>query len=73
MLKLDSVDGRVDSLFNAYTTPGDWMFDEGGSEQLEQVLFDPFNNHIILGNTSIGPLGDTDIRIRALNLIQNDN
>jgi uncharacterized delta-60 repeat protein len=73
LVKISSLDGSLDPVFNSNTTPGFWMFDEGGFESLSKVLFDPLNEHIILGDTKIGPIGYMDIRIRAYNLIQNDN
>ncbi|AOW78266.1 hypothetical protein A3Q34_16300 [Colwellia sp. PAMC 20917] len=73
VVKILSVDGSLDPLFNAYITPGYSMFDEGGNETLKKILFDPFNEHIILGNTTLGPIGNVDIQLRAYNLIQNDN
>ncbi len=73
VVKIISVDGSLDTVFNAYTTPGYWMFDEGGTEQINKVLFDEFVERIVLGSTITGPTGNTDIRLNTFNLIQNDN
>ncbi|MBA6391508.1 tandem-95 repeat protein [Colwellia sp. BRX10-3] len=73
VVKISSVDGSLDPLFNAFSSPGYWVFDEGSSDKLNKVLFDPLKSRIILGDTTSGPLGLVDIRVRAFNLIQDDN
>ena len=73
VVRISSVDGTLDALFNAYTTPGYWVFDESSNDNLQKVLFDPATSHIILGDTLDGPIGLTDLRVRVFNYIQDDN
>ncbi|WP_170252791.1 Ig-like domain-containing protein [Colwellia echini] len=83
VLKVDTQSGVLSPTFNAYSTPGYWMFDEGGEEVIDRVLFDLLNDRLLLGSTVdssveyndpvLGLSFVRDLRVSAFMLTQLDN
>jgi len=73
LVKVNSTTGTLDPLLNAFTTQGFWLIDDGANERFEQIVFDGVLNRFLLGDTTLGPVGSFDLRVRAFNLIQDDN
>jgi hypothetical protein len=57
------VNGSLNPLFNAFTTVGFLMFDQGRSECISNVVYDRFNKGVILADTMLGLSGKKDIRL----------
>ncbi|MGJ8693647.1 MAG: Ig-like domain-containing protein, partial [Thalassotalea sp.] len=73
LVKVTASTGTLDPLLNAFSTQGYWLMDEGGNEKLTKIVFDPALNRIILADTVAGPTTSIDLRVRAFELIQDDN
>ena len=73
LIKISSITGILDPLFNAFNTPGYLVFDEGVNDTQLFVTFDPFQQRIILISiVSLGRSPTDSIRLRGLNLVQDD-